>query len=168
MKNLWLLLILLLGLALRIPGIFWGNIDKPTHNLWEPDEFQHSQIAAKQVHNLDADLYPSRDFSRIWNMRAFGNQVGVLTFIAYKFNFLQLTENKLILVGRFLSTFYAVALILLVFWLGKLIFQDEFIGLLAALFMALFDLNIRSNTLCMLPKDKCQNKVQRPKMKQTF
>ena len=95
MKNLQLFLIILLALALRIPGIFWGNIDKPTHNLWEPDEFQHAQIAAKQIHSLDAELYPTRDFSRIWNMRAFGNQVGILAFIAYQFDLLQLTENKL-------------------------------------------------------------------------
>jgi len=142
MKNLWLFLIILLALAIRISGIFWGNIDKPKHDLWEPDEFQHSQIAAKQVHTLDTELYPTRDFSKIWNMRAFGNQVGVLTFVAYRFNLLKLTENKLILVGRFLSTFYAILLILLVFQLGKFVFQNDSIGLLAALLISVFDLNI--------------------------
>ncbi|MEM8527289.1 MAG: hypothetical protein AAGG68_21790 [Bacteroidota bacterium] len=142
MKNLWLLLIILIALAIRILGIFWGNIDKPTHNLWEPDEFQHAQIAEQQIHILDEKLYADKDFSSIWNTRAYGKQVGISAYIAYQIGWLELKQNKLILVGRFLSTFYAVLLILVVFQLGKLLLRNESVALLAALFIAIFDLNI--------------------------
>lgn len=142
MKNYWLPIIIVVGLALRILGIFWGEIDKPKHDIWEPDEFQHSEIAAHQIHLLDTTQYAKRNFSIIWNTRAYGNQLGAIMYVGNQLGLVEFKNHKIIQVGRFLSTFYAALLILLVFYFARVLFNDDRIALLSAFLIAIFDLNI--------------------------
>lgn len=134
-------LILLVGLAIRIPGIFWGNIDRSDGIVLEPDEFQHIALAADYVHHWGGEAGQDLPY-RFWNTRAFGFQLGGLIFIAEKLGFEVSYLTKHALLGRFFSTFYALLLIYLIFHLGCLLFEDQRIGLLAAALFAVFDLHI--------------------------
>ncbi|MEM0995019.1 MAG: phospholipid carrier-dependent glycosyltransferase [Bacteroidota bacterium] len=142
MKHLYLLLIILLALALRIPGAFWGQIDFPKYEVWEPDEFQHAEIAAQQIHALGTTLFPNRDFSKIWNTKAYGKQIGLIAFGLKQMDWIALRDSKLVFLGRFLSILYAVLLVLLTYHITKYLFQEVRIALLAALLLSIFDLNI--------------------------
>ncbi len=137
----WLLLISLLALALRIPGAFWGHIDRAA-NIWEPDEFQHEQIATEQMNFLDSTLYSGRDFSTIWNVRSYGIQLGTMAYLGYRAGLLELKPHKIVFAGRFLSIIYSLLLVLLVYLLANFLFDSSRIALLAALLMSGFDLNI--------------------------
>jgi len=137
----WLLLIGLLALALRIPGAFWGHIDRAA-NVWEPDEFQHEQIAAEQMNFLDTSLYSVRDFTTVWNVRGYGIQLGILAWLGFEAGALELEPHKIIFVGRFLSIFYSLLLVLLVYRLAYYLFDSQRLALMAALLMSVFDLNI--------------------------
>ncbi len=135
-------ILVIVCLLLRIPGTFWGFMDRENYTVFEPDEYQHFEIAVNQIMAMDKDLYPDRKKSQdLWNVRGFGTQLGVLAYIGEKLDFVYLKVNKIILVGRFLSVFYSLFLILLVFQLGKRLFSDPNIGFMAALLVSVFDLN---------------------------
>lgn len=139
--RIYLGLILLLGLALRVPGIFWGHIDRPDGAVLEPDEFQHIALAADYVHHWGGNAGQDLPY-RFWNTRAYGFQLGGLIFLAEKLGFDVSYLTKHALLGRFLSTFYGLLLIYCVFRLGSLIFANQKVGLLAAAFFSFFDLHI--------------------------
>ena len=129
--HIYLGLILLIGLALRIPGIFWGNIDRSDGVVLEPDEFQHIALAADYVHHWGGEAGQDLPY-RFWNTRAYGFQLGGLIFLSEKLGFEVSYLTKHALLGRFLSTFYGILLIYCVFLLGNLIFDNSTVGLLAA------------------------------------
>lgn len=139
--GIYLGLILLVGLALRLPGIFWGNIDRLDGVVLEPDEFQHIALAADYVHHWGGDAGQDLPY-RFWNTRAYGFQLGGLIFVAEKLGFEVSYLTKHALLGRFLSTFYGLLLICIVFLLGNLIFDNQKVGLLAAALFGIFDLHI--------------------------
>ncbi len=139
--QLLLCLALLLGLALRIPGIFWGNIDRSDGVVLEPDEYQHIALAADYAYHWGSAAGQDLPY-RFWNSRAYGFQLGSLLFVADQLGFEVSYLTKHTLLGRFLSTFYAVLLIYCVYCLGRLIFDDKGVGILAAIFFAIFDLHI--------------------------
>jgi len=132
---------LLVGMALRIPGIFWGQIDRREGIVLEPDEFQHIALAADYVHRWGGE--PGQEIPyRFWNTRAFGLQLGGVIYLADKLGFEVSYLTKHALLGRFLSVFYALLLIICVFQLGKLLFDDALIGAFAAMLFAVFDLHV--------------------------
>lgn len=136
-----LALAILVGLALRIPGVFWGQIDRREGVVLEPDEFQHIALASDYVHRWGGEAGQEIPY-RFWNTRAYGFQLGSVIFLAEKLGFEVSYLTKHALLGRFLSVFYAILLIVCVFYLGKLLFADAMIGALAAIFFAVFDLHI--------------------------
>ena len=135
-------LILSLALALRYPGWFTQD-EKTRFRLFEPDEFQHVQIAVYQIQHLDQSLLTEWDVERkIFNARSYGTQLGSLAWLNHRIWGMPLTTDHLILLGRILSTFYALLLIVLIFLLACLFFKSKEIALMAALLMAICDLNI--------------------------
>lgn len=142
LKYIYLLLIVLLALLLRIPGVFWGQIDHPTYDVWEPDEYQHLEIARHQIHQIDSSYFNKKEFKHIWNTRSYGRQLGVVTYFVKTLGFPVVKRGKIIFIGRLLSCFYAVLLILLVYLVANIIFEDHRIALLSSLLMSIFDLNI--------------------------
>lgn len=142
MRNwLWLVGIALLALSLRIPGAFWGHIDRAP-NVWEPDEFQHEEIAAQHMFFLTDSLYKNRSFAGVWNVRGYGVQLGTISLLAHKLGGVELKPPKVIFIGRFLSIFYSLALVGLIYWLSLYLFHERRIALFAALLFSIFDLNI--------------------------
>lgn len=135
-------LILLLGAAIRIPGIFWGEIDRTdTAIVLEPDEFQHADIAGYYLRKWDPDMGYDPGY-RIWNAQAFGYQMAWIAYVGEKMDWVKSKNTKLVLIGRFLSVLYGLALVFLVYHFALLLFNREKIALLAALLMAVFDLDI--------------------------
>lgn len=132
----------MLAATLRIPGVFWGQIDRNQEGIiLEPDEFQHSDLAADYMHRWDPEIgYPLP--YQFWNARGFGYQMAWLGYAAEKLGSEKITDKKRVLIGRFLSTFYSLALIFIVYRMGLWFFHRKDIALLGALFLALCDLNI--------------------------
>lgn len=140
--NLLLGLILILGLALRLPGWFTQD-EKTRFRLFEPDEYQHIQIAVYQIQCIDPGLLTDWDVERkMFNARGYGIQLGSLAWLNYRLWAMPLTIENLVLMGRVLSTIYALLLVVLVFYLGLLLFEKREIALMAALLMAICDLNV--------------------------
>lgn len=139
--RLYLYLALLVGVAIRVPGIFWGNIDRSDGVVLEPDEFQHIALAADYVHHWGGEAGEDLPY-RFWNTRAYGFQLGGFLFLAERLGFEVSYLTKHALLGRFLSTFYALLLIYCIYLLGNLIFDDQGVGVLAAALFAIFDLHV--------------------------
>jgi hypothetical protein len=134
--------ILLLALALRLPGWFTQD-EKTRFRLFEPDEFQHVQIAVYQVQCLDGSLLTDWDVVRkMFNARGYGIQVGTLGWIAHKLGGMELSIDNFILIGRILSTVYALLLTGLVYLLALQLFGDRLLALMAALLIGICDLNV--------------------------
>lgn len=140
-KHLPILLVLALGLVLRIPGIFWGEVDRSSGVVLEPDEFQHVALAADYVKQWGGKSGQDIPY-RFWNTRAYGFQLGGLLYIAEKIGYPLSYHTKQAMVGRFLSTFYGILLVLLLYHFCLFLFQDRTLALMAATFMAIFDLPI--------------------------
>lgn len=141
----WLLLIFLLAIGLRAPG--WFSEDgKSKYALFEPDEYQHVEIAIYQLQLLDKDLLPEKDVYRyMYNARGFGIQMGFIAYTLYQLGLIELSEYNLVVLGRILATFYGLLLVYLTFFLTKKLSGDKRTGLLAALLIAIFDLNVTSS-----------------------
>lgn len=134
--------ILLLGLALRLPGIFWGEIDRPAGIVLEPDEFQHIDIALAQLKRFAPERYERWQPPSTWNLKGYGTQLAMVVYIADLLQLVPVQQNKIALLGRCLSIFYSLLLIFLIYHLTHFLFKDRFVALCAALFLAIFDLNI--------------------------
>ncbi|MCB0632060.1 MAG: glycosyltransferase family 39 protein [Saprospiraceae bacterium] len=134
--------ILLLALMLRVPGWFTQD-EKTRFRLFEPDEFQHVQIAVYQVQCLDESLLTDWDVVRkMFNARGYGIQLGTLAWICHRLGGMELSPDHFILLGRLLSSIYAQLLILLVYLLARRLFGKNEPALMAALLMAVCDLNV--------------------------
>ncbi|MCB0562708.1 MAG: hypothetical protein KDD09_27340, partial [Phaeodactylibacter sp.] len=83
-------------MTLRLPGVFWGHVDRSNGAILEPDEFQHITVAADYLHRLDSDL--GRDVKEIfWNSRAYGVQLSLGLYIGAKLGFPLDTSLKKVL-----------------------------------------------------------------------
>ena len=134
--------ILLLALALRMPG--WFTQDKKSKfELFEQDEFQYVEMAVSLMQELDSTLFVDWEVEKyIYNVRGFGIQEGWIAFFYHKISGAELDAATLIMIGRGLSTLYALLLIWLVFRIALYLFKDRSVAWLSALFLAIFDLNI--------------------------
>ena len=134
----WLLVsILFLALILRAPGLWWGyrNLD-----FFEPDEYQYFGIARNVINQFDNKIVPDNEVTDQFNARALGAHMVWLGYPAIKL--LGLPNYYLLAAGRLIILAYSLALLLLLAVIGRKIFNDAKIGLLAALGLAVFDLNV--------------------------
>lgn len=140
--RLYLLLILILALALRWPGWFTQD-EKTRFRIFEPDEFQHVEVAVHQLQSMDEALLPEWKADReIFNARGYGIQLGVVAWLGHRFFGLSLAPDTLVIIGRVLSTVYALLTVCLVFLLSVQLFANIRAALLAALLMSVFDLHV--------------------------
>ncbi len=137
-KFYWLLIcILLLALILRAPGLWWGynNLD-----FFEPDEYQYFGIARNIINQFDNKLVPDIELTDQFNARALGAHMVWLGYPVVKL--LGLPNYYLLAAGRLIALAYSLALLVLLAVIGRKIFNDARMGLLAALGLAVFDLNV--------------------------
>lgn len=138
----WLWLTLLLALALRLPGWFTQD-EKTRFRLFEPDEYQHVEIAVYQLQRMEPGLLSDWEVAgKIFNARGYGIQLGVLAWLGHRLFAMPLQTDTLVLLGRALSTCYGLLLIGLVFWMGRHFFRDRWTPLFAALLLCLCDLHV--------------------------
>ncbi|MCB0631529.1 MAG: phospholipid carrier-dependent glycosyltransferase [Saprospiraceae bacterium] len=127
-------------MTLRLPGVFWGHVDRSDGAILEPDEFQHITVAAHYLHRLDHEL--GRDVKEVfWNSRAYGVQLSFGLYIGAKLGFPLDTSLKKVLIGRMLSVLYSLLLLLVVYRIGLHLFGRAGPALWSMLCLAAFDLN---------------------------
>jgi len=134
-----LLLIILVTILLRLPALGWGVGNGDRVGQFEPDEWVHANIAVEFINRFDKSLAPDKSVERQWTTQGFGVLIGALSYPVLKIDGL-LAYPVIVLVARLLSLFTSVALILLVFWIAKLFFEDIRVALLSATFIGIFDL----------------------------
>lgn len=138
LKYHWLVgAILLLALILRVPGLFWGYLN---FDFFQPDEYQHFSIARNLINQFDNKLVPDAEVTDQFNARGFGAQEALVGYPFIKL--LHLPDYFLLALGRILSLTYSLVLIFLVIFITKNVFNDNRLGLLAGLLLAVFDLNV--------------------------
>lgn len=132
-----LLAIIALAILLRAPGIPWGIIN---HDYFEPDEGQHAGIAKNFINTFDRNCIKDSEVTFQMNARGFGTQLALLGYPFLKiFNF---PSDSLFILGRILSLFYSLLLIILLYIISFTITGNKRIALLSSLLMSIFDLNI--------------------------
>lgn len=123
--------ILILAAAVRIPGVFWGYnfLDGSFHN-YHPDEGTHVRIATDFLENrVDHSRYYPKGFGYVL--------AGTISVVRYIF-----PNENIYIAGRFLSLFFGLGTILIVFLLAKAIFGRRKPALYSALFLGLAGLHV--------------------------
>jgi len=125
-----LALILSLAFALRYPGLSWGLEESPPH-FFHGDEPERAGWAEK--------LYIEHDLGeQIWYTKGFYVHIGLVGSIASLFTELSLLD--LVLIGRYISLFYSLATIALVFFFGMFL-KGRLLAISSAGLLAVFDLH---------------------------
>lgn len=125
----WLALILLLGAAARVPGLFWG------YRLFGTEAM--SLIPDEPFYSFGQETttpYP----------RGLRTDVRLLALALQGVGLTDLTHGAdwELLAGRLVSLVYGLLTLVVLFRLARTFFKDEKIGLLAAFFLALADLHV--------------------------
>lgn len=136
----WILLIaVVLGLALRLPG--WFSADEKRHyGLFEPDEIQHVHIALIQLEKLAPEL-PLPETPEQVNARGYGKLLGVAAYAWWRLSGQEPNIAGLVLMGRQLSTIYFLLLLFIVYRLARDLGLERQSAAWATLLLALCDLN---------------------------
>jgi hypothetical protein len=135
----WLLLILLVGLLFRLPGMFWGVAPSGGFDEFQPDEAQHVGIAMQILRQVAPGLALEERYQDEWNAPAMGAHIAVMGAVPVKAD---TPHAWLYGIGRLVSLIYGLATIVLVFFLARTLLRDERAALVAAAAMAVFDLHI--------------------------
>ncbi len=133
-----LIVILAVAASLRIPGIGWGDGDlgKSSFARWNGDETTHVNIA-KQFLSKKIDY-------GFYYVKAFGVHMAAVA-VFNKLLDRKTTTHDLYRIGRWISLFYALATILLVYFGVLLVSQEDSLALWAAGFMALCSLAVNNS-----------------------
>ncbi len=144
LKNGYLLLFaaLIIGAALRVPGWFTAE-EKARWRLFEVDEEQHVAIVMHRYNALSGgvDTIQHRFREASYNVRGYGYVTAAVARIKYFFSKDSPNFGEVLLLGRQLSTIYALCLIIIVFFLGRVGGLDPPAAGVAALLMAACDVN---------------------------
>ena len=137
-----LLLALLLGALLRVPGWYTAD-EKARWRLFEVDEEQHVAIAMHNFNNWGDSTAVIRNkfHDRSYNVRGYGTTVAAVLRTKYALGSELPTFADVVMTGRQLSTFFALCLIGVVFALGRLGGLSPPAAGVAALLMAACDVN---------------------------
>lgn len=144
MKSGYLLLFgaLILGASLRVPGWFTAE-EKARWRLFEVDEEQHVAIVMHRFNELSGgvDTIQHRFREASYNVRGYGYVTAAVARAKYFFSKDSPNFGEVLLLGRQLSTIYALCLIIIVFFLGRVGGLSPPAAGVAALLMAACDVN---------------------------
>jgi hypothetical protein len=129
----WLLAVVFLGLLLRLPGMFWGHhfLGGPTKMALHTDEMYGVNIV-NQFLKKDLDLKEGYPFAQAF-------QTAVFAWPLRKF--FHAPFISIFYLGRLNSLFFGLATIFLTGLIGRKLSGKKWVGLLAAVFLALSDLH---------------------------
>lgn len=134
--------ILFLALGIRIPGFFTQDY-KTKFQIFEPDEFQHVEIAVSLHQGLDSSLHAGWDLTgAIYNVQGMGIQVGWITYFVHRAFGVAPSADAITMAGRMLACLFSLLCIGVVYQLALLVKWNQHIALSCALFLCLFDLNV--------------------------
>jgi 4-amino-4-deoxy-L-arabinose transferase-like glycosyltransferase len=157
-NELYLFVILAIGLGLRLIGILWG-----LPYLYHPDEYQIVQVYLTMVRNLDLNphwfIYPS--FSIYANSFTYGIYfIGRHLFGSY--NRLDISLPKVLvmgtgimddpsifIIGRAVSILFGIGVVVLVYFCVLKVTGNSLAGLVAALFTAVSPVNVEQSRLLL-------------------
>jgi hypothetical protein len=133
---------LLLGATLRVPGWFTEE-EKARWRLFEVDEEQHVAIMMHRFNELSdgVDTIKHQFTEASYNVRGYGYVTAAVARGKYFFSRDSPTFGKVVLLGRQLSTFYSLCLIVIVFFIGRVGGLSPPAAGVAALLMAACDVN---------------------------
>jgi hypothetical protein len=137
-----LIVAIILGAALRIPGWFTAD-EKARWRLFEVDEEQHVAIMMHRYNELSngVDTIKHRFHDESYNVRGYGYVTAMVGRLKYFFSRHLPNFKDVVLLGRQLSTIYALCLIIVVFFLGRVGGLSPPTAGVAALLMAACDVN---------------------------
>ena len=98
-----LLLILLLGAAVRTPGMTWGYLN---YDGFQPDESQHFSISRNFINTFDSEYIDSNLVTEQFNGGGLGVQAAVLGY--FPLIFLDLSPDFLYAFNRIVSFIYGI------------------------------------------------------------
>jgi len=133
-KPLYLLAILVLAFLLRAPGWFVRS-GAPA-----PGEEEQVAVALSALHEWAPATYGEQALPTA--PQGFGLQIAGVAYLAHFTGSKTLQAADLVLIGRILSTLYALFLIGLVYLIGLHLFHSSLAARFGALLMALFDLDV--------------------------
>jgi hypothetical protein len=141
--QLLLLLALIIGAALRIPGWFTEE-EMRRYRLYEVDEEQHMSISMKRYNEFKGGLKDTiqHDFhDGDYNVRGYGHLTAAVAFVWNQYTQMTPRFPDMLKLGRQLSTFFALLLIVVVYRMGLRSGLDPPFAGVAALLMACCDVN---------------------------
>lgn len=145
----WLLpLALFLGLALRVPGWFTQDM-KDDWVTFEPDEGQHVHIAITRYNDLQSGPDIGDYNNPPWNVRGFGHLMAYTAYGWYALADRPPDYHDFILLGRQLSTVFALLLIVVVWAMGRASGLSPPMAGVAALLVAACDVNATYSHYCL-------------------
>lgn len=128
-----LILILILGALVRLPGVFWGVsfTTKPHFINYHPDEPSRAGMGQDFLMEITnpKGFYP----------QGFPVQMALASFLV---PFREISTPELVVIGRLLSVMYAVLTIGLIYFLSKELFKNRSMALFAGMFLALSGLHV--------------------------
>ena len=137
----WLLLSLLLGAALRVPGWYAQEEMKPW-GLFETDEEQHVAIAMERYNELAeqpvANPFPPGSF----NVRGFGHLTASLLYGWHALTGRPVDFASILLTGRVLATLFSLLLVVIVYGMARTVGLPPGAAGVAALLLAVCDLAV--------------------------
>ncbi|MAT43130.1 MAG: hypothetical protein CL609_12375 [Anaerolineaceae bacterium] len=135
--------VILIGLYLRVGGLFWGDyqylhpderflvwVTADMHSVQSLGDYFNTAVSTLNPHNVGHGFYVYGDFPVIltrYLLEAFSDNIGWRESLQF---------------GRSLSAFFDLAAVVLIYFIGKRLFNKP-IGLLAALFSAMAVLQIQ-------------------------
>lgn len=137
-----LLLALIIGGMLRVPGWFTEE-EMARWRLFEVDEEQHVAIAMHRFNalNVGEEQIRNKFHDTSYNVRGFGYINGTIAFLWYQQDCYLPGFADIVLLGRLMSTLYALILVIIVFSLARASgLSPPFAGA-AALLLACCDVN---------------------------
>ncbi len=144
----WLVLALFLGLSLRVPGWFTQD-HKASWQTFEPDEGQHVHIATTRFNDLYNGEKVGNYKDAPWNVRGYGHLMAYSAYGWYGLSGQVPSFAGFILLGRQLSTLFALLLIIVVYKLGRVSGLDPPAAAVAAFLMAACDVNATYSHYCL-------------------
>lgn len=135
-----LILICVGSLLIKAISLPWGlKTADAGMGYFEPDEWAHTEIAKEFINSFDKNVVSDNIVTRYWNAWGFGTQIGLFSYPFLKF-FPHLNATFITMMGRILSLFYSLLLILLVFLITYYISHNKKTALFSSFFISIFDL----------------------------
>jgi hypothetical protein len=132
---------LLLGLLVRIPGVFWGYNFPTGWHAHHVDEWTHLVNAEVLINPRIPPRWPPHPYPKGMAAHVAAPLVGIRLLQGKLFDDLP-TENEIIVCGRVVSLLYGTATILVLFLLARRLCRDPRVALLAAWILALGGLHV--------------------------